>query len=51
VRLWIFLPCFFQIPAAYVCSRLDSRFAIGVLLGITLLRDALGTAVIGFVVP
>ena len=23
IRLWIFLACFFQIPAAYVCARLE----------------------------
>ena len=51
VRLWIFLACFFQIPAAYVCARLDSRVAIGLLLAVTLLHDALGTAMIGFIVP
>jgi len=51
VRLWIFLACFFQIPAAYVCARLNSRLAIGLLVGVTLLHDALGTAMIGFIVP
>ena len=28
MRLWIFLACFFQIPAAYVCSTLDGRVAL-----------------------
>jgi hypothetical protein len=51
VRLWIFLACFFQIPAAYVCARLNSRLAIGLLVGVTLLHDALGTLMIGFIVP
>jgi methylthioxylose transferase len=51
VRLWIFLACFMQIPAAYVCARLDSRIAIGLVLGTTLLQDALGAAMIGFIVP
>ena len=27
VRLWIFLACLAQIPAAYVCRRLGSAFA------------------------
>ncbi len=50
-RLWIFLACFFQIPAAYVCARLDSRIALGVVLTVTLLQGALGTAMIGFILP
>jgi hypothetical protein len=28
IRLWIFLGCFFQIPTAYVCARLDTRAAL-----------------------
>jgi hypothetical protein len=51
VRLWIFLACFWQIPAAYVCARLESATAIAVLVGVTLLQDALGTAMIGFILP
>jgi hypothetical protein len=51
IRLWLFLACFFQIPAAYVCARLESRAALGVVLGTTLLQSALGTAMVGFVVP
>lgn len=51
VRLWIFLACFFQIPAAYVCARLDGRMAITMVIATTILQDALGTAMIGFVVP
>lgn len=50
-RLWIFLACFFQIPAAYVCARLDSRPALAVVLATTLLQCALGTAMIGFILP
>jgi hypothetical protein len=50
-RLWIFLACFFQIPAAYACARLQSPVALIVLLGTTLLQSALGTAMIDFIVP
>jgi hypothetical protein len=50
-RLWIFLACFFQIPAAYVCASLHSRAALGVVLATTLLQGALGTAMIGFILP
>jgi hypothetical protein len=51
IRLWVFLACFLQIPAAYVCARLDSRIAFGLVLGTTLLHDALGTAMVGFILP
>ena len=51
IRLWIFLACFFQIPAAYVCARLESRVALGLVLGTTLLQAALGTSMIGFILP
>ena len=51
IRLWIFLQCLFQIPAAYVCARLNSRVALAVVVVTTLLQSALGTATIGFVMP
>jgi hypothetical protein len=51
IRLWIFLGCLFQIPAAYVCARLDSRAAAVLVLGTTLLQDALGSSMVGFIVP
>jgi hypothetical protein len=51
IRLWIFLGCFFQIPAAYVCARLDNRAALVLVLAVTILQAALGTAMIGFIVP
>ena len=51
IRLWIFLACFFQIPTAYVCARLDNRAAITLVLVTALLQDALGTSMIGFIVP
>jgi len=51
VRLWIFLACVFQIPAAYACARLQSRTALAIVVVATLLQDALGTLMIGFVMP
>jgi hypothetical protein len=51
IRLWIFLACFFQIPAAYVCARLESRAALGVVLATSMLQSAVGTAMVSFVVP
>jgi hypothetical protein len=51
VRLWVFLACFFQIPAAYACARLQSRAALMLVLGTTLLQTALGTAMVSFIVP
>ena len=51
IRLWIFLACFFQIPAAYVCARLQSRAALGLVLVTTILLGAIGTAMAGFIVP
>ena len=51
IRLWIFLACFFQIPAAYVCARLDSRAAVLLVIAVTVLQATLGTAMIGFILP
>jgi hypothetical protein len=51
IRLWIFLACFFQIPTAYVCARLDNRAAMALVLTTTLLQSAIGTSMIGFIVP
>jgi hypothetical protein len=51
IRLWIFLACLAQIPAAYVCRRLGSAYAFGLVMITTLVQDALGTAMIAFVVP
>lgn len=50
VRLWIFLACLFQIPAAYVCARLNSRVALALVLATTVLQAALGIKMIGFIV-
>jgi hypothetical protein len=51
IRLWIFLACFFQLPAAYLCAVPGHRAAIAAVLGITLLQVCLATPAIGFVVP
>jgi hypothetical protein len=51
IRLWIFLACFFQIPAGYVCARLESRAALALVLTLTILQCAFGTSMIGFIVP
>jgi hypothetical protein len=51
IRLWIFLGCFFQIPAAYACAMLPGRGAFAVVLACSLLQATLGLAMIGFVVP
>jgi hypothetical protein len=49
-RLWIFLACLIQIPAAYACARLDTRAATVVVVALSILQAALGTAMIGFIV-
>jgi hypothetical protein len=51
IRLWIFLACFLQIPAAYACAALGGRTAIAVPLVCSLLQAVLGSAMIEFVVP
>jgi methylthioxylose transferase len=51
VRLWIFLACLFQIPAAYACSRTKGSLAIILVAAVTVLQDALGTSMIGFILP
>ena len=50
IRLWIFLACFFQIPTAYVCARLETRAALMLVIALTVLQATLGTAMIGFIV-
>lgn len=51
IRLWIFVACLFQVPAAYVCVRLQSRMAFAIVLMLTIVQSALATATFGFVVP
>ena len=49
IRLWMFLACLFQVPAAYVCARLENRAAMAAVIATTVLQDALGTLMIGFI--
>ena len=49
-RLWIFLACFFQLPAAWACAALQHRGAILALLIVAIVQAAIGVATIGFVV-
>lgn len=51
VRLWIFLACLVQIPAAWACAALENRGAILAVLTAAILQAAIGIATIGFVVP
>ena len=51
VRLWIFLACFLQVPAAYVCRRLDSTLPLLIVLGTTLLQTALSASMLAFLQP
>ncbi len=51
IRLWIFLACFVQIPAAWVCARLHHPAAIALLLVTSILVGTLGTSMVGFIVP
>jgi len=51
VRLWIFLACLFQIPAACVCARFPGQTAISLVIASVILQDAVGTGMIGFVIP
>jgi hypothetical protein len=51
MRLWIVLGCLFQIPAAYICARLNSQLATVTVLATTFLQIALGSSMVGFIVP
>ncbi len=51
LRLWIFLACFFQIPAAYATARMDSRLAVWLIVVFSALPVSLAVAMIAFVVP
>ena len=51
VRLWIFLACAFQIPAACLCARLQQPAAIGLVLAASIVQSALATSMIGFLIP
>jgi hypothetical protein len=51
IRLWIFLACFFQIPAAYVCAHFRGKGALAAVVGASVMQSALGTSMIGFILP
>jgi hypothetical protein len=51
VRLWIFLACLVQIPAAWLCAQFEDQRAISLVVAATILQAAIGTAMISFVVP
>lgn len=51
VRLWIFLACLFQIPAAWACAILGHRWAVIAVLAVTVAQAAIGLGTVGFVVP
>ena len=51
IRLWIFLACLFQIPAAYVCSKFKGPGAISLIVATSALQVAVATTMVRFVVP
>jgi hypothetical protein len=51
IRLWIFLACLFQIPAAYICARVDNEWAGVAVIATTFLQIVLGSSMVGFIVP
>jgi hypothetical protein len=53
IRLWIFLACLMQIPAAWFCAQAGNwrLAAMSAVVSLSLLSAAVGTAVIGFVRP
>lgn len=51
VRLWIFLACFYQIPAAWACARFTGPLPAALVASTSILQAGMGTAMIGFVVP
>ncbi|CAN5693757.1 hypothetical protein BH18ACI5_BH18ACI5_28190 [soil metagenome] len=50
-RLWIFLACLYQIPAAYVCARAPWSGPITIVVTLTMVHTAMATAMVRFVVP
>ena len=50
-RLWIFLACFFQIPAAYFCARVPRHGPITAVVTLTAIHAAMALAMVRFVVP
>ena len=50
-RLWIFLACFCQIPAAWCCAAAKGRPALAVVVSATALQGAVAIAMVGFAMP
>jgi hypothetical protein len=50
-RLWIFLACFFQIPAAWCCAQTEGAGALAAVAMVTALQASVAISVIGFVLP
>jgi hypothetical protein len=50
-RLWIFLACLWQIPAAYLCARFGTRAAFTLVVATTLLLDLVASGMVGFIAP
>jgi len=50
-RLWIFLACFCQIPAAWCCAMTNRRAALAVVVSVTAVQAAVAIAMIGFAMP
>jgi hypothetical protein len=51
IRLWIFLACLAQIPAACACARTSGIGAIATVLVLGILHTTVATAMIQFVLP
>ena len=51
LRLWVFLACLAQVPAAYACVRLNNRAATLAVVATTLLLGTIGTSMMGFAQP
>jgi hypothetical protein len=51
VRLWIFLACLAQVPAAVACVRIGNRAAALATLAASLLVGAIGTSMLAFAQP
>jgi hypothetical protein len=50
-RLWTFLACFFQIPAAYACARFPGSGPLAAVVSLNVVHAAMATAMVRFVVP
>lgn len=50
-RLWIFLACAIQVPAAFICARLGGRWPVALVLTAAVLQTCLAAAVFGFAFP